>query len=372
MKEFFQHPLYGDYGQDTVAELCWCLGILLASLLFRRMLTKAIVHVLFRFLKKYSGKVVGYDKLFPLMKRPIGHFILLVALYFAFDRLSFPNEWHLVSEDKFGIKMIISRGFSGLFIASITFMLLRLVDYFGLVLKHRVVTTSSKSDDQLVPFFKECIKVLIMTLSVFTILGSVFHINVASLIAGLGIGGLAVALAAKESIENLLGSFTIFLDKPFLVGDMVKVSALEGTVESIGFRSTRIRTVENTLVTVPNKKMVDAELDNLSQRNHRRVKFTVNLVYATKPEQLKAICKDIGTLLDSKESILSEDRQVRLLEFAPNSINILILYYLNTPDWNTYLHVLEEINFGIMDIVSRNGTDFSSQSATGFIHAEKH
>jgi MscS family membrane protein len=372
MKEFFQHPLYGDYGQDTVAELCWCIGILIASLLFRRLITKALVHLLFRFLRKYSGKAVGYDKLFLLLKKPMGYFILLIAVYFAFDRLSFPNEWHLAAEEKFGIKMFIARGYVLLFTLSITFVMLRLVDYFGLVLKHRAHKSNSKSDDQLVPFFKECVKVLIITLSIFSALGSVFHINVASLIAGLGIGGLAVALAAKESIENLLGSFTIFLDKPFLVGDNIRITGIEGTIESIGFRSTRIRTVENTLVTVPNKKMVDAELDNLSQRSHRRVKFTISLVYSSTPAQLKAVTREIQELLSVDPAIQPDGQQVRLMEFGPNSINILVLYYLDTPDWNIYLRILEQINYGIMDIVLKNGSAFSSQSETGVFLPAKH
>src|SRR6185369_10292037 len=124
--------------------------------------------------------------------------------------------------------------------------------------------------DQLVPFLREAIKIIIGVFSFFFILGAVFHINIASLIAGLGIGGLAFALAAKETLENLLGSFTIFLDKPFVVGDVVKVGSAEGTIENIGFRSTRIRTLEKTLLTVPNKKMVDAELDNLTERVVRR------------------------------------------------------------------------------------------------------
>ncbi len=363
MKDFFQHPLYGDYGQDTIAELCWCVGIMLTGILFRRLLTKACVHLLFRFLKRHAGESIGYSKLFLLLKKPVGYIIILTAIYFGFDRLTFPTEWHLAPDDKFGLRMIFSRGFTGLCTAAGTFVLLRMVDYFGLVLRHRTKQTDAKSDDQLIPFFKECLKVVILVLSIFTILGSVFHINVASLIAGLGIGGLAVALAAKESIENLLGSFTIFLDKPFLVNDIVKAGPVEGTIESIGFRSTRIRTFENSLVTIPNKKMVDAELDNLSQRHQRRVKFNIGLVYSTTPDQIKSILKGISALLSRDIAILQTSQEVRLFEFGSGSINILVQYYVDTPNYDTHLRILEEINFGIMDVVQANGTRFSSLAA---------
>src|SRR6185295_11619359 len=106
------------------------------------------------------------------------------------------------------------------------------------------------------------------------------------LIAGLGIGGLALALAAKETIENLFASFTIFLDKPFTIGDLVQVGSVTGKVESIGFRSTRIRTAEKSFVTVPNKKMVDVELENQSERFERRAYFTIGLTYATSNEEM--------------------------------------------------------------------------------------
>jgi MscS family membrane protein len=347
MKEFFQHPLYGHYGQDTVAELCWCLGILLTGILFGKLITKGLVLLLYRFLKKYSGKTVGPDKIF------------LVAVYFAFDRLSFPSEWNLAADDKFGLKMILSRAFFGLFAIAFTLVLLRMVDFFGLVMKHRSLSARSKSNQQLVPFLVESLKVLIVVFSLFVALGSIFRINVASLIAGLGIGGLAVALAAKESVENLLGSFTIFLDKPFLVGDHVKVGTIEGNVESIGFRSTRLRTVEKTYLTVPNKKMVDAELDNYSLRTERRVRFMLHLVYSTSPEQLKQITAEIHSLFDSFPDILKTDRQVRLHGFGPHAVEMLVLFYLHSNDSNLYIEMLEKVNYGIMQIVKRNGSDFS-------------
>jgi MscS family membrane protein len=361
LRKLFNYPLYG---QDTVAELSWCIGILLIGLLLKRLLTRLLTHFLFQILKRYSGEDVGYDKLHVLVKKPLGYLVLLLTLYFAADCLSFPNEWHLASDDHFGLRMILQRSFHLLLIASLSFIILRIVDFFGLVLKYRSSLADTK-DDQLVPFIKEAIKVLIIILSMFTILGSVFRINVASLIAGLGIGGLAVALAAKESIENLLGSFTIFLDKPFMVGDYVKISSFEGTVESIGFRSTRIRTVEKTLVTVPNKKMVDAELDNISRRTHRRIRFTFGLEGGSTSAQIRTITKGIKDFMEKDERILPDTRQVSLLELGTNSVNMLVLCYMESPDYSDYLHLQEDLNYVILDLMEHNKVTFSSP-ITGF------
>ncbi|MGZ4049646.1 MAG: mechanosensitive ion channel family protein, partial [Bacteroidia bacterium] len=213
---------------------------------------------------------MGYEKLLALLKKPLGIFILLISFYFAFNILTFPAEWNFTTIDHFGLRMLLYRAYQIGIIVTLTWVVLRVIDFFGLVLIYRASLTESKTDDQLVPFIKESIKVIVTIMAVFFILGAVFKLNIASLIAGLGIGGLAIALAAKESLENLLGSFTIFLDKPFVIGDLIRVGTLEGTVEKIGFRSTRLRTPEKSYVTVPNKKLVDGELDNLSLRIQRR------------------------------------------------------------------------------------------------------
>ena len=128
----------------------------------------------------------------------------------------------------------------------------------GLILKKKAEATENKMDDQLIPFAIEIGKILAVIFAIFIILGNIFGVNITALATGLGIGGVALAMASKESLENLLGSFTIFFDRPFTVGDMVTVGSVTGVVEKVGFRSTRIRTFDKSIVTVPNKKMIDA------------------------------------------------------------------------------------------------------------------
>jgi MscS family membrane protein len=362
VQDFFQRIFLGN----TVAAYCWFVGIILIGLLFKKALSKFLAFFVFKFLQKYSTGV-GYDKLLDLLKKPLGGFIIIISIYFACDRLSFPPEWGVVSIDHFGLRMILYRLFQIGIIVSLTWVLLRVIDFLGLVLMYKASLTESKADDQLVPFIKEAVKVIVAILALFFIFGAVFKLNVASLIAGLGIGGLAIALAAKESLENLLGSFTIFLDKPFTIGDLIRVGGVEGTVETIGFRSTRIRTLEKSYVTVPNKKLVDSELDNLSLRLQRRAKFSIGLTYQTKPDQFKKIISEIEEYINSHLSIVKEETRIRLYEFDNSSINIMILYFVDTMEYDIYLKVREEINYAIMEIVEKNGSEFAYPTTSLFV-----
>jgi MscS family membrane protein len=190
--------------------------------------------------------------------------------------------------------------------------------------------------------------------------------NVGSLIAGLGIGGLAIALAAKETLENLIGSFTIFLDKPFAIGDFVKVGDVSGVVEKIGFRSTRLRTIEKSCVTVPNKKMVEAELDNFSLRTQQRVNFTLSLRYDTSSEQIKYILDDIRNLLNN-HVMCGSDNVARLTGFGVSAYEIMIIYFVNTADYFKYLEIKEEINFNILNIVKQHKATFAFNTTTVYV-----
>lgn len=348
---------------NTLESYCWFIGIIIVGLIFLRVLSKTLTFFIYKVVQKYSTGV-GYDKLLPLLKKPLNTFILLITFYLAFDRLDFPTEWHIVSLEHFGLRMVLYRAYQITVVGSVTWIFLRLIDFLGLILAHRASLTASKSDDQLVPFFRESLKVLLVIFSVFFVLGTIFKLNVASLIAGLGIGGLAIALAAKESLENLLGSFTIFLDKPFVIGDLIKSGNIEGHVERIGFRSTRIRTTEKTYITVPNKKLVDSEVDNLSLRIQRRAKFNIGLTYDTRPDQLRAIVADIQQYVQNHAHILPGETRIRTYEFDASSINIMVVYFVDTLEYDVYLDVRQEINYKIMEIVQKNGSAFAYPTTT--------
>lgn len=361
MEKILEQEWFGN----TIQSYLWFVGIILFGLIFLRIASGLIIRLLYKIFKPHSGGV-SPDDFLNLLRKPVGLFVILITILIAAQQLAYPPEWNLEPVENFGLKLFVEKTFQVLIIISIIWILMRLVDFFGLILSYRASLTESKSDDQLIPFFRDAIKIIVVIFGFFFILGAVFNLNIASLVAGLGIGGLAIALAAKESLENLFGSFTIFLDKPFVVGDLVQVGTIIGTVEKIGFRSTRIRTLEKSYVTIPNKKMIDQELDNLSLRTFRRGRFNIGVTYDTTVEQIKAIVADIQKFIDEHPNTNQEGR-VRFMEFGESSLDIMVQYFVDTMDWDIYIKIREEINYEIMEIVKRHGSDFAFPSRSVYL-----
>jgi MscS family membrane protein len=354
-------------GTNQVEDWLLFAGIILGALLFRTLLARLITRFIFRFFRKTESDRVGFEKLFALVRKPWNMFLLLIAVYIATRHLSWPPKWHMAPPHEFGIRMAFERTLLIALEISFTWILLRLTDFFGLLLKNRAEQTPGMADDQLVPFLRESIKVVIVIVAFFFMLGSVFHMNIASLIAGLGIGGIAVALAAKESLENLFASFTIFLDKPFTVGDQIQMGTQTGVIERIGFRSTRVRAEDRSYVTVPNRKMVENEVFNLSLRNARRVRTVINLTFQTSPEQLRKIVHDITDMLSKHPKVDIHESRVSFFELSPSAFEIHILYFLPDLDPDIFLKAKEEINYSITEIVHRNGAAFAYPSTSVYV-----
>ena len=317
---------------------------------------------------KFFSKVNNQNdaaKFNSLLKKPIKYLLFLVVLYVSSMFLDL-SELISNKESGLGIIDIISKAFNLLLLLIVFWIINRSIDFIGFKLKNRASETESKVDDQLIPFAVDMAKVIIIILGIVMILGNVFDVNIAALVTGLGIGGVAFALASKESLENLLGSFTIFFDKPFTVGDIVTLGGVTGVVEKVGFRSTRIRTFDKSIVTVPNKNIISSELDNLGARPVRRVKFNIGLTYDSSVNNIKAIVNDIQDLID-KHPDTNNDGKVRFLNFGPSSLDIMVLYYVNSPDWEVLINTQEKINYSIIDIVSKHKCDFAFPSTSLYI-----
>ena len=343
--------------ENTLESILYAIAIILVGLVFQRFISKQISHLAFIIFKRYSFGVSA-EKFLELLVKPFSVFVFLITVYIACLQLHYPESWHLAPVHKVGLQMTIWKLFELSILCSLTWIVLRLVDYFTLVMIHRASLTESKSDDQLIPFLKESLKIIIATFSLFFMLGAIFKINIISLIAGLGIGGLAFALAAKDTLENLLGSFTIFLDKPFVVGDTVKVGNVEGKVEKIGFRSTKIRSVEKSLVTVPNKKMTDTELDNLSEKAMTRATFPIGIHYATPLNVVQDFMNDVRDYLQANEK-LKDKPVVRINSIRENTIELIVLFFVLTNEWEEYIQERENVLINILKIAQQKQIQFA-------------
>ena len=359
--EFLNYEFLGNSIADYVYFLSSFLVGLLLIIPFRLFISK----LLFRLFGKDNSDNDN-KKFNSLLKKPLQYFLTLLVLYFSVKFISLPEFLNSTEEGSLNLAKYFDKGFNFLLLITIFWTINRSIDFVGYKLKNKALETESKVDDQLIPFAIDIAKVLTIVLGVVMILGNVFDVNVTALVTGLGIGGVAFALASKESLENLLGSFTIFFDKPFTVGDTVTLGGVTGTVEKVGFRSTRIRTFDKSVVTVPNKNIISTELDNLGARPVRRVKFNIGLTYDTSVENIKNIVDDIQKLIDD-HPMTNQEGKVRFLNFGASSLDIMVLYYVDSPDWEVLIDAQQKINFQIIDIVNKYKCEFAFPSTSVYI-----
>lgn len=359
--DFANNVYYGN----TIQQYLLFILIILCGLLLKRFVSKISNYFIYLLIKNHT-EGISLVRFRELLQKPFSYVLMLLVIYIAAAQLQFPEEWDMKPVDEFGVNMVLYRGYFILLYSGFIWISVKAVDFLGLIFLERASKGEKKSSTQIISFGIDSIKVIVVIFGVLFILGSVSSVNVGTLVTGLGIGGLAVALAAKESLENLLGSFTIFMDKPFVVGDMVKVGTTIGVVEKVGFRSTRMRTLDKSYVTLPNKKMVDSELENMTLRTQRRANFSIGLTFGSSIEQIKAIVKGIQDVIDNHPDI-ADDGLVRFKEFADSSLDVMVMYYVNSMDWAVYLTVREEINFRIMEIVASHGASFAFPSTSVYL-----
>ena len=324
-----------------------------------------IIKILFKFFgKDHDNKDTVKFK--DLLNKPLQYFLILIIFYFSISFISMPDFMVYNQEGDVNYSNIFSKFYNLFLLTTLFWVITRSIDFVGYKLKIKALKTESKVDDQLIPFAIDLAKVIVIVLAFVIILGDVFEVDITALVAGLGIGGVAFALASKESLENLLGSFTIFFDKPFTVGDIVTLGGVTGIVEKVGFRSTRIRTFDKSIVTVPNKNIISTELDNLGARPVRRVKFNIGLTYNTSVGNIKSIVADIQNLIDN-HPMTNQDGRVRFLNFGASSLDIMVLYYVDSPDWEVLIDAQQKINYEIIDIVNKYKCEFAFPSTSVYI-----
>jgi len=247
--------------------------------------------------------------------------------------------------------------------------ILRAIDVASHAMASTTWATRSASSKTLIPLGRRFSKLFLMVLAVASAL-SVFGVPVASLVAGLGVGGLAVALAAQKTFENLLGAFAIGVDQPFREGDSIKVGDVNGSVERVGLRSTQIRTAERTVVTIPNGQLAEQRIETFAARDRLRLYAAIGLVYETSPAQMRAILGGIEQLLREQEKVWPDDVAVRMTGFGQSSLDIELQCWILTTDYAAYAALRTSIYLKIMDVVEQAGTAFARPTRTVQIHED--
>ncbi len=247
--------------------------------------------------------------------------------------------------------------------AGVIWQMFNLVDAFSAYLSRVTKKTASKLDDQLIPILGKVLKFLALLLGVITVIQS-YGYSIGSIVAGLGIGGLAIALAAQNTLANFFGSVMIFLDKPFQVGDYIRIDGSEGTVEEVGFRSTRLRTPEDSVVTMPNAKLADVQINNLGLRNFRRIRMLLGLTYSTTPLQMQAFVEGIRAIVAANAFMRKDAYEVHFNEFGAYSLNVLVVCYLKVGGISEELREKHNFFMEILRLASRVGVEFAFPTQT--------
>lgn len=355
------------YFDNTVRSYLIVAGIIFFMLMVKRYLSHYLVSLIFKLAKRF-WKTLDRQTFLAMVVEPVKWFITIVVSIFAIDKLNFPS---VLNTEIYGhsTKDIFSRIGPGIIIATFIWLLLRLIDFIAAILEKKANLTEDTRDDQLIVFFRDFLKVIIGIIGVLLIIKACFHQPIGSVLTGLSIVGAALALAAKESLENLIASFIIFFDKPFFTGDTVKVNAITGTVERIGLRSTRIRTADKTLVTVPNKQMVDSAVDNWSLRTERRAEIKLELSAGTSAATLEKTAAEIKGLLHTHTGSLNS-YSVFIKDLSKNASLISIEYFTASFSLNDFFDLKEKITLSIKKILEDNHIEFAGESSSVFIRQE--
>jgi MscS family membrane protein len=348
--DWLQLRIFPDGSHGELVHWIACGVLFLAAVLLRHVVT----NFLFFWLKKLASKTETTldDKLFPAMEQPVAALVMVLGIFGSLTVLPLSAT----------VDQLINRG---AVIAVLVVLFWGFLRAGGAILDHLEEVAHEKQVGlaHFMPLIKKALAALVIVFGVLMVIKSQ-GIDVAAVLTGLGIGGLAFAFAAQDTIANLFGSMVVVLDHPFKVGDYVKVGAHEGTVEDIGLRSTKLRTPARTLIVVPNKSMASEAVTNLSRMPQRRVDQTLGLTYDTTPEQMEAILADFRKLLETDASVAKDFLVVRFVGFGDSSLDIQVIYFTNDPDYRKHLEVRERINLAFMRSVAARGLSFAFPTQT--------
>lgn len=334
---------------DNVQSTLIAIGILLLFLFVRKIFVTYVYTIILKISRKSPTELFTY--LLTAFEKTFQYIFVIIGVYVAVDYfpyLSAKNEL-FVQLIRTGLVISISIGLYHL--ADQTSVLFAKINDKGKVYLDNIIST----------FISRILRFVIVAITV-AIVADIFGFNVNGFVAGLGLGGLAFALAAQDAISNLFGGFIIVTEKPFTLEDWVSSPSVEGTVEDITFRSTKIRTFEDAIVSVPNSMLVNEPITNWSKMGKRRVWFDLSVTYDTPAEKIESFISSIDTLLKNDDEIHQETIVVRMNEYGQDGINILFYFFTKTTAWGEHLQIKERINLEILEMLSEKEIEIAIPS----------
>jgi MscS family membrane protein len=341
--------------ENSVRSLLTVILIISIGLICKKWLSRNLASIIFLIIKQ---KWIPVDKnvFVDLVFKPLGTFLSVFISFIALMYLNFPEvmKFNINGYAFHEILIMISKS---IVIVYFIIFVRSFINFISFVLDIKAKQSNEKSDDQLVVFFRDFAKAVVSIFGVLMVLKFGFKVDVGAVLTGLSIIGAALALAAKESIENLIASFIIFFDKPFYIGDFVKVNNqtnTTGTIEEIGLRSTRIRTVEHTLITVPNKQMVDSVVDNWSMRNARRAEIKIELSHSNELKNINEFTQLLENYFKNKQEVINKS-SVYITDYTKAGTIITIEYFTSDILIDDYFLIKQSIIMYIKQSIDTTG-----------------
>ncbi len=350
LDNFLQYELLGQQAFRYLAAF----GFILASLVARRVFDRVVSRQLHKWAQKTAFRYddILIDTLIP----PVNALVFSLGIFFAIFSFKLPVE-------PYDLPRIVSQAYHVTLSLIGVWTAYRLCDLVAEVVRGFLAKQDEEMADHFTPLVRQAIRITVMLIGGILIIQNLGY-SVSSLVAGLGIGGLAIALAAQDTVANLFGTVVMFTDKPFKIGDWIKFGVVDGFVEEFGFRSIKVRTWSNTLLFIPNKNVTSEIIENCTSMRKRRVKMTVGVQYNSPPDAVGELVRRIELLLKNDEGVNQEYMLVKFRDFGPSSLDIFIYYFTSSIVWAEHLDVRQRINLAIMRLVDELGLAFAFPSRT--------
>ncbi len=356
-KNIFVMNLDQQFLNNSLRSYIVIAAIFLVAFIVKRFISRFFASLIYTWIDKKNHSELRKTHVRRLII-PIEQFLIYTVAVVALYELNFPIDWN-IHLYKLTLQIVAEAIVKLFFIILFIRVCLRTLEFVAIILEEKAKLTEDQTDDQLVLFFRDFFKVILYIVGFLLILHYVFNENIGNLVTSLSIVGAAVALSMRESLENIIASFIIFFDKPFTIGDLVKVNNFTGTIEKIGLRSTRIRTQDKTYISVPNKQMVDTIVDNISLRTERKIELDLQLNVTTTATQLAAYSKYI----QKETSQLNNVSNVMVyVSEAGKQFHVLHIECLVSMElaFNDFIALKEQMNVMAIQYANENNIQFAT------------